>query len=82
MLSNQLEEAIEYRDRLKAILIFKKGCFDGAWLGPVECRFGSYVAELSMRCVGEELKAAFDAEERQLRNTLDILGVDFEEPKP
>lgn len=72
--ATQLEEAIEYRDRLQALREFKNGFSD--WQGDVLIHFGSYRAELS-KCSHDNLMIAIEAETKMLRNSLDLLGVDY-----
>jgi hypothetical protein len=78
---SRLEEAIEYRDRLTNLLVFKRGLESSgtSWRGSITISFGSYEAELSMGCedVFGLFGKALDAEERQLRNSLEILGVKY-----
>lgn len=73
--ASQLEDAIQYRDQLKKLLIFRKGYTD--WRGPVSCQFGSYTVTFSAACI-DEINAALDTEERQLRNTLEMFGIKTE----
>lgn len=68
-----LEKAIEYRDRLKELLTFRKGVAD--WRGDVECTFGSYKVRVSLGSSLHEFSVLLDAEEEMLRNTLEIWGV-------
>jgi hypothetical protein len=72
MNSNQLEEAIEYRDRLKELRTFLRGY--ETWKGPVKCSFGNYEMTLS-EVAYDELFRAIEVEERMLLNTLEIFGV-------
>lgn len=74
--AEKLEEAIEYRDRLRDLLVFKKGFED--WKGPIECSFGSYKAVLSP-CAYDAVMAALVIEEKMLRNTLEIWDVELPE---
>lgn len=73
--ADQLETAIEYRDRLAQLRVFKRGLIDEAWNGPVKCTFGGYEVTLSMGSTFEPFRDAVLAEEKMLLNTLEILGV-------
>lgn len=92
MKASDLEKAIELRDRLLAVLIFRGNTFDtpaGAspnqgWLGPVTVSYGSIQADLHLEKmeVREDLASAFAREESTLRFQLKALGVDLEEATP
>lgn len=76
---DRLEEAIQYRDRLKDLLTFKEGFLGQKWNGLVTCKFGSYQVELSMdsAAVSEPFRTSLIAEEKMLRNALEFFGVKF-----
>ena len=74
---DQLEEAIEYRNRLLDITKFKRG-LDG-WEGRVTLTFGSYEASVTMKCVRKEFEAALLVEATMLANSLKLLGCDLED---
>lgn len=75
--ADKLEEAIRYRDRLHAILIFKSGLIDHAWGGDVDCKFGGYEATISMAdpAVRKVFHGAVETEEAGLRQVLQEMGV-------
>lgn len=74
--STNLEKAIEYRDRLKELLIFRKGVTE--WRGDVHCQFGSYAVRISMGSSPEAFLALLDFEEKMFRSTLELWGVRFD----
>lgn len=74
--ADSLEEAIEYRNRLRAVRQFRHGFDD--WKGSVEIVFGSYRATIS-HAAWEEIDHALSVEEKQLRNTLEMLEVVMDE---
>lgn len=76
MRADNLEEAIQYRDRLKELQTFKRGLIDQKWGGPVECTFGGYKVTLTMKCTYDLFVAAVLAEEKMLVNTLEMMGVE------
>lgn len=80
---SQLEEAIEYRERLKDLWCFKSGLEDHgenrpAWGGLVNVSFGGYAASISMGSTRTEFMAAIDAEEKMLLDTLQLMGVEID----
>lgn len=71
---SNLERAIEYRDRLRQILSFKEGF--RTWEGGIRIQFGGYEAYTS-KCSYGHIEDALDVEERMIRNTLNLLKVEF-----
>lgn len=73
----RLEEAIGYRDRLTALLEFRRGI--AGTPGIIHLQIISYTEPLTIKCSAGDLLPTIDAEEKMLRNTLEMLGVKVEE---
>ena len=73
--SDRLEDAIEFRDKLKKLRTFKRDL----WNGPVTLTFGSYECAVTTRCFREQIIALLESEERMLVNTLELFGVFVDE---
>lgn len=73
--ADRLEEAIEARDRLKQVVTFLSFIVDQSWTGDVDLKIGAYECRTS-NASRVELIALLQTERTQLRNTLEILGVE------
>lgn len=76
MRADQLEEAIDYRNRLTALKLFKRNL--ETWSDAVTLKFCTYRMTLS-KCAKQELMRAIDVEEKMIHNTLNIFGIDDHE---
>lgn len=73
--ANILEDAIQYRDDLRDLLAFKKALEE--WDGYVECSFGAYKCVLTMKVSKADFLRSLETQERMLRNTLEMWGIDL-----
>jgi len=78
--AHNLEYAVKLRERLRQLLVFKKGTEgEDGWKGLVQCGFGTYLVELDMNDaeVRFAVMTAVLLQEDDLREELDALGVEF-----